>query len=98
MIGLGLFGSFGNDLRGFDYRFGFAMENLVASMVSVVIIVQRNEGNCFSGFQAMCEFTPTIDDGFTLRLRWRRKRGGRAIREKKEDGEIFRRENIIKKF
>ena len=41
------------------------MENLVASMVSVVIIVQRNEGNCFSGFQAMCEFTPTIDDGFT---------------------------------
>ena len=75
VIGLGLFGSFGNDLRGFDYRFWFAMGNLVASTVSVAIIVLRNGGNCFSGFQAMCEFTPMIDDGFTLRFQWRRKRG-----------------------
>jgi len=44
------------------------MKNLVASTVFVAIIVLRNGGNCFSGFQAMCEFTQMINDGFTLRF------------------------------
>ena len=45
VIGLGLFGSFGNDLGGFD------LDNLVASVVLVAMIGSGYGVNCFSGFQ-----------------------------------------------